>query len=201
MEQGLTLSHFIGQNREELISRCGAKVARRSVPYITRAEIDHGVPMFLDQLCDELVHGRSKTHDIAKSAEQNGHDLLLQRFTISQVVHGYGDVCQSVTDLALELGAPISTDDFRTLNRCLDDAIAGAVTQYASEQDLTRDGESSELRHLVDATLTAFEVIQTGSVGFSGSTGKLIGRNLKAMLALIDRHRAETVVGRIEAKP
>jgi hypothetical protein len=32
-------------------------------------------------------------------------------------VHEYGDVCQSITDLAVELGAPISTDDFRTLNR------------------------------------------------------------------------------------
>jgi hypothetical protein len=27
------------------------------------------------------------------------------------------------------LTSPISTEDFRTLNRCLDDAIAGAVTE------------------------------------------------------------------------
>jgi hypothetical protein len=69
---------------------------------------------------------------------------LLQGFTVGQVVHGYGDVCQAVTDLAVEMGAPISTDDFRTLNRCLDDAIAGAVTEYAGEQDVTRDGEARD---------------------------------------------------------
>ena len=49
---------------------------------------------------------------------------------MSQVVHGYGDVCQSITDLALHLEAPISVEEFRILNRCLDDAIASAVTEY-----------------------------------------------------------------------
>jgi hypothetical protein len=62
-------------------------------------------------------------------------------------VHAYGDVCQSITDLAVELNAPISTDDFRTLNRCLGDAIASAVTVYAHEQDVTRDDESHEMRN------------------------------------------------------
>jgi hypothetical protein len=57
----------------------------------------------------------------------------------------YGDVCQSITDLAVETRAPISSDDFRTLNRCLDDAIAGAVTEFAREQDIGRDADTSEL--------------------------------------------------------
>ena len=77
---------------------------------------------------------------------EHGHDLLLQGFTISQVVHDYGDVCQSVTDLAVETDAPISSDDFRTLNRCLDDAIAGAVTEYAHGQDVIRFGASQQLQ-------------------------------------------------------
>jgi hypothetical protein len=132
------LSDFIDEHRDELIGRCRAKVAKRSAPPPTEAEINHGVPLFLDQLCEELRHGPSKTYEINKSAMEHGHDLLLQKFTISQVVHDYGDVCQSVTDLAVELAAPISTDDFRTLNRCLDDAIAGAVTEFAREQDIAR---------------------------------------------------------------
>ncbi len=42
-----------------------------------------------------------------------------------------------------EMNAPISTDDFRTLNRCLDDAIAGAVTEYGRERNQsTLDGEA-----------------------------------------------------------
>ena len=54
---------------------------------------------------------------------------------MSQVVHDYGDVCQAITELAVEMDAPISTDDFRMLNRCLDDAIAGAVTEYGRERN------------------------------------------------------------------
>ena len=94
------------------------------------AEIDHGVPVFLDQLVDALRLGLTSSPEIGRSAVQHGHDLLLQGFTVSQVVHDYGDVCQAITELAVEMNAPISTDDFRTLNRCLDDAIAGAVTEY-----------------------------------------------------------------------
>jgi hypothetical protein len=184
----VTLHDFIDKNRDELIGRCRAKVAKRSAPPPTEAEINHGVPLFLDQLCEELRHGPSKTHEISKSAMEHGHDLLLQKFTISQVVHDYGDVCQSVTDLAVELAAPISTDDFRTLNRCLDDAIAGAVTEFARHQDLTRDGESQKLENLTNAAITAFEVLRTGNVGVGGSTGAVVHRNLMAIrAALVDR--------------
>jgi hypothetical protein len=152
------LSEFIGVYREEIIERCKAKVARRSAPPFIEAETDHGISLFLDQLVEELRHGPSNTPEINAGAIQHGHDLFLQGFTVSQVVHDYGDVCQSVTDLAVELAAPISTDDFRTLNRCLDDAIAGAVTEYAHEQDVSRDGESYELRNLIDTLVARSEI-------------------------------------------
>jgi hypothetical protein len=86
-------------------------------------------------------------------------------------------VCQSITDLAVEKNAPISTDDFRTLNRCLDDAIAGAVTQFGREQNQsTLDGETArgseragflahELRNVLNTAIMAFEVLKTGNVG------------------------------------
>lgn len=51
------LHEFIAINREEIITRCRAKVATRSVPPPTAAEIDHGVPVFLDQLVALLRHG------------------------------------------------------------------------------------------------------------------------------------------------
>ena len=138
------LHEFIAVNREEIIRRCRAKVATRSVPPPTDAEIDHGVPVFLDQLVDALRLGLTSSPEIGRSAVQHGHDLLLQGFTVSQVVHDYGDVCQSITELAVEMNAPISTDDFRTLNRCLDDAIAGAVTEYGRERNQsTLDGETA----------------------------------------------------------
>ena len=134
------LHEFITRNREEIIARCYTKVATRSVPPPTSTDIDHGVPEFLDQLVAALspnatantaIHTNREIND---SASRHGHDLLMQGLTVSQVVHGYGDICQSITELALETAVPISTEDFHTLNRCLDDAIAGAVSEYGRER-------------------------------------------------------------------
>src|SRR5687767_10787135 len=99
------LHEFIVRNRDEIISRCRAKVATRSMPAPTGLEIDHGVPVFLDQLTDVLRLGDSASRDISRTAVQHGHDLLRQGFTVSQVVHDYVDVCQAITELAVELNA------------------------------------------------------------------------------------------------
>ena len=62
---------------------------------------------------------------------------------------------ESITDLAVKLGAPISTNDFRTLNRCLDNAIAGAVTEFTCEQGITRNKQSAELNSLLEGAVFA----------------------------------------------
>ena len=197
------LHEFIAINRDEIIRRCRAKVATRSVPPPTEAEIDHGVPLFLDQLVDALRLGLSSSPEIGRSALLHGHDLLLQGFTVSQVVHDYGDVCQSITELAMETSAPISADDFRMLNGCLDDAIAGAVTQYGRERNQsTIDGETvrenerlgffaHELRNLIHTAMIAFEVVKSGNVGVGGSTGTVLHRSLVGARDLIARSLAE----------
>lgn len=56
--------------------------------------------MFLDQLQSALRLGETTSPEISKSAIKHGHDLLRQGFTVSQVVHDYGDVCQAITELA-----------------------------------------------------------------------------------------------------
>ena len=165
--------------------------------------MNHGVPVFLEQLLETLRLGHLTNPQIGRSAIQHGHDLLRQGFTVSQVVHDYGDVCQAITELAVELDAPISTADFRTLNRCLDDAIAGAVTEYGRERNQSDiDGESArgserlgffahELRNLMNTAIMAFEVMKTGNVGVAGSTGTVLHRSLMASHALIARSLAE----------
>jgi signal transduction histidine kinase len=197
------LSDFVADHRDEIIARCRAKVTARSVPPPTEAEIDHGVPLLMEQLVYALRWPASSHAAIVSSAVLHGHDLLLQGFTIAQVVHDYGDVCQSVTELAMELRAPISTEDFRTLNRCLDDAIAGAVTQYGRDHNQSAlDGRSAreeerlgflahELRNLTNTAILAFRMLKTGDVGVTGSTGAVLQRSLIGLSTLIDRSLAE----------
>ena len=196
----LALDQFIDQNADELVRRCQDKVAKRQGPVGADTGTDAGVPLFLAQLCQELRHGPSTNGEISRGATAQGHELLTRGFTISQVVHGYGDVCQSITDLAVEMHAPISTDDFRTLNRCLDDAIAGAVTEFSRSQDVTRDGESHEMRDLIKVALAAFEVLQTGNVGVGGSTGAVVLRSLQAMDALMHRQSMTAAPATSEAR-
>ena len=194
------LHEFITAHREEILRRCRTKVGTRSIPPPTEAEIDHGVPVFLDQLGDALrLGGKITSPEIGKSAVKHGHALLLQGFTVSQVVHDYGDVCQAITELAVEIDAPISTDDFRMLNRCLDDAIAGAVTEYGrGRHQGTLDGENArgserlgflahELRNLVNTAIVALEVLKTGNVGVGGSTGAVLQRSLTGIGHLVGR--------------
>jgi len=192
------LHEFITLNREELIRRCRAKVVTRSIPPPTEAEINHGVPLFLDQLADALRLGLRSSPQIERSAVLHGHELLLQGFTVSQVVQDYGDVCQAVTGLALEKNAPIEVKDFRTLNRCLDDAIAGAVTEFGSGRNQsTLDIESARGserisflayrgRHLADTAMIAFEALQTGKVGVAGNTAAVLEGTLRILRDLMD---------------
>jgi hypothetical protein len=189
------LHDFVTVNRDEIILRCRAKVATRSEPPPTEAEIDHGVPMFLDQLVDELHHGLSANADIAKTATKHGSDLLRQGFTVSQLVHDYGDICQSITELALERNAAIDTQDFRTLNRCLDDAIAGAVTEYGRERDHSRERKTTErlgnlardLHQSIHISKITFDAIKAGTVGVAGSTGTVLALGLNTAHDLADK--------------
>jgi signal transduction histidine kinase len=197
------LFEFIVTNRDEIIRRCRAKVASRSMPPPTEAEIEHGVPVFLDQLLDALNGRTSNSSQIARTALQHGRELLARGFSVSQVVHDYGDVCQAITELAVEKSAPIAADDFRRLNRCLDDAIASAVTEYgrarsqsAADQYQARESErlgffAHELRNLTNTSMMAFEVLRTGNVGIAGSTGTVLHRSLMRTVALVDRSLAE----------
>jgi signal transduction histidine kinase len=193
-----TLDAFVVAHRDEIIRRCRAKVQMRAIPAPTPAELEFGVPRFLDQLIDELRRLQSPGLDIGASAARHGRDMHLQGFTVSQVVHDYGDVCQSITGLALELNAPISVEDFRTLNRCLDDAIARAVTEYGRGNQVMVDSGYSreterlgflahEIRNLVGTASVAFEVLKRGNVGIAGSTGEVLQRSLDALRDLINR--------------
>ena len=196
------LDTFITENREEIIRRCQVKVELRSVSHPMPGEAEPGLSHFLDQLVDTLRHQRSSSPEMGQSAAQHGRELHLQGFTVSQVVHSYGDVCQAITDLALHLDVPISVEDFRTLNRCLDDAIASAVTEYGRGNQSLVDAETArgdervgllahEIRNLVGTASVAFEVLRTGNVGVGGSTGNVLKRTLAALHDLINKSVSE----------
>lgn len=192
------LHEFITTYREEILARTRAKVAARPAPRATEEETRSGVPLFLRQLTEALRRSGVDSGAIEESAAEHGGTLLRAGLTVSQVVHGYGDICQAITELAHEKRARISVDEFHTLNRCLDDAIAAAVTEHARQRERSIADEETErlgvlaheLRNQLNAGMLAFEVLQGGHVGIGGSTGAVLGRSLKRMHDLVARSLA-----------
>lgn len=197
------LHEFIFLHRDEIIAECREKVARRRVPATVEPELEYGVPLFLDQLIDALRKPESATAEIHKSAMLNGGDLRRLGVTVAQVVHCYGDVCQSVTEIAARTHAPITPDEFHTFNKCIDNAIEGAVTEFERSRDRAIAADESdhqnerlgvfahEVRNLLNSATLSYEVLLRGSVGVGGSTGAMLGRSLGGLRALIDRMLSE----------
>jgi len=212
------LREFIVSNGELIIERARQRVRKRMPGLSSEARLEHGIPIFLSQLSDALDEATSPgalhvvnadgnpQQRIDESAALHGRELLRNGFTIGQVVHGYGDVCQVVTELAVETNAAIGAADFHVFNLCLDDAIAGAVTAYGDQREADLTSESTqrkgvlahELRNQLHAAVLSFDVIQRGAVGLRGSTGAVHARSLAGLRTLVERSLAEV---RLEAGP
>jgi signal transduction histidine kinase len=191
---GLMLHEFLSANRAAIIERFRSKVDSRRTAIAIGEERESGVSVFLDQLIVALGPSRDPSDDaMGEGATKHGRNLLKRGFTVAQVVHDYGDVGESVTELAAETNTAITAEEFRTFNRCLDEAIARAVTEYARERDQAiadagreRSGElAHELRNALGSAMISFDVLRSGNVGFSGSTAGVLARSLQRLSSLI----------------
>jgi hypothetical protein len=204
------LHKFVTENRQLLIALCREKVAKRFEPTEAASAVENGVPLFLEQLAETLKAEQTtsvRTDDsertpaptaIGRAAALHGAELLRRGFTVDQVVHEYGDVCQCVTALAVERATVIPTDEFRTLNRCLDNAIADAVASFGAASQVSADARAQTLqqrlmdyiadhRRLNSIARQSFTAIKTGNIGAAGATGDLLTHTLKELDELTDR--------------
>ena len=212
---------FLIANRQELIARCRAKVTARARNGEVQRELVHGITPFLDQLIKTLQveqtaqpmnsrkvsgpsgGGKPALSEMGETAARHGRELLQHGYTVEEVVHDYGDLCQAVTDLAFEKDVEIKVDEFRTLNRCLDNAIATAVTEFGYQRDFVVADQQAdalnirlgyfahELRNLLSNATLSLAVIKAGNVGLTGATGAVLDRSLVGLRNLIDRSLAE----------
>jgi hypothetical protein len=190
----VVLHEFISLHRETILRRWAAM---RSLTAASETETTHSISQFLDQLGDVLRHGQSRSAAIGGTAAVHGHERVLEGHSVSQVVHDYGDVCQAVTGLAVELEIALATDDFRVLNQCLDDAIAAAVSEYARrETQIVLDGAQArskdrfdllthELRNHTTAAILAFQALKAGTVSLPQGTGAALERSLVGIRDLV----------------
>lgn len=205
------LYHFIIDHRDLIVARAQERANQRMAPASSELEARQAIPVFLMQLADALAPiasvgpgaaGAGRT--IGDNAAAHGQDLQRLGFSVAQVVHGYGDICQVVTSLAAEERASISPEDFQVFNSCLDDAIAGAVTAFSRqrEHEIADAGTerlgvlAHELRNLVNTAVLSFDVIKKGMVGVSGSTAGVHARSLSGLRSIVEQSLAQV---RLEA--
>lgn len=219
------MHEFLIANRGELERRCREKVANRPDRTPNKQQLEQGIPMFLDQLIrtlqaedqgasaeaatiSGLPSGDPFRHaEVGVSAAIHGADLLTLGYSINEVVHDYGDLCQAVADLSLDLNETFTIEEFRTLNRCLDNGIADAVTAFSEHRDLVIADHQAletnerlgffahELRNHLNTSLLALAAIKSGNVGLLGPTGNVLDRSLVGLRGLIDRSLAEVRIG------
>jgi len=131
------LHEFLEANRLELTARCRATGSGRSV--LSPTSTEYGVPVLIDQLIEMLrTEHLNQTSEMAlqsplgRARTRNGSDLLRRYLIVEQVVRDYHDLADALIELALEKNERFSVAEFQTLDRCLDGAIASAIS--ASER-------------------------------------------------------------------
>jgi signal transduction histidine kinase len=197
-EQVVSLYEFNTSDKNDILSLARAKIMARKWPTVSALELEHGLPLFLSQL-SETLRLRSSSEPfsstaIGNSAGKHGGEALAKNFSVAQLVHDYGDLCQAITEAAVVKQVEISAKDFQTLNACLDDAIAGAVTEFSRQrEEALGEGEAErlgylthELRNRLSTAMLSFAAVKSGRVAVAGSTGAIVERSLAAMRDLLD---------------
>jgi hypothetical protein len=145
------------------------------------------------QHCRERV---SKRYAPAQVPQVVDHGVPL---FLAQLVH----TLETEQTTTVRMESEPRPDEFRTLNRCLDEAIADAVTAFADERENALLDQAMHLhdrlgalaeeqRRLVDIALQTLAAIQTGNVGATGATGGALTRTLIEL-----RHIIETTLPEI----
>lgn len=210
------MHRFLANNRVELIARCMANVAHRSSRTATEEQLRTGVPLLIAQLqrtllaeeagqagelvtCSGASDGKVQVRSEAGvTAAAHGKQLLELGFSLDQVVHGYGDLCQAAKELAVERDAPFPLGQLRALDRCLDNALADAVRELsvqcdasiASQQAAQVNGRLGvfvhELRHSLETATLAIKALEMGNLPLSGATGGVLKRSHAALKVLVE---------------
>jgi signal transduction histidine kinase len=214
------LEQLLTDHEAALSERCAWQIDAGSSRGATSSASDDGASMFLRQLA-AVFRGQAPPRaatpavqaappastyltPIGCAAVEHARRLLSRGRAIEQVVGSFGNVRQAITSLASEQGASIPPGELCTLNRCLDNAIAETVADYAYRRRCALAERSVHVmnermgflahdmrNHIQTATLALAAGRASRQVQPDGASGAVLDRSLRGMSALIDRALAE----------
>ncbi|MDP4244122.1 MAG: HAMP domain-containing sensor histidine kinase [Bacteroidota bacterium] len=193
------LHDFLTRERSTILAEAKRRALESRGTRLTSEAVEAGWGIFYDELIDLLerdqpfeFQGQLGAHTAV--AEKHGKEYLRLGYTVSEVVHSYGIICQAITSLATQLGFNITSREFQQLNLSLDTAIAEAVSEFeklrsenVDRAEVKRLGFlAHELRNCLQSASVALEMIESGIVGVRSGTGSMLQNSLKKMAELID---------------
>ena len=101
-----TLHEFLLAKRDEILALCTEKTLHLADSKSSSDEMERGLPTFYDELIEVLRGDTDESEERGEnsienthraSAERHGKESLRLGYSISQVVHGYGAICQAIT--------------------------------------------------------------------------------------------------------
>ncbi|MHB2026645.1 MAG: ATP-binding protein [Elusimicrobiota bacterium] len=192
------LSEFLARNQTEILALVMKKTVALSESLPSSRELEQGLPKFYGHLIGVLrrtPESSPKVEDRVSESmtSEHGKELARLGYTVSQVVHGYGAICQSITQVAQDRNVAIDSGEFNLLNYGLDVAIAEAVTGFedvrsevSSRNEACRIGFLvHELRNALTIAHVAYRLIREGS-GLD-EQHILLERSLTRMAGIIDQ--------------
>ena len=130
-----------------------------------------------------------------RQRSKHGRELRALGFNISQVVHDYGDICQAITEVAVEQHAAdhdrrISHAESLPRHRDRGSRDGARAHHRRIEIDAKKSSDTGQLAHeirdILNTAVLAFHALKLGTVAINGSTGTLLGRSLMSLRDLVD---------------
>jgi signal transduction histidine kinase len=200
----MALHELLSAHRAEILARTREEIAKTTAKGL--ADPIDSLSEFFDELVAALRADTGMSRESGasppKSASDHGRQRLRLGFSITDLVHDYGALCNSITEFAKENGI-ITAREYQLLNSVLDEGIAAAAEEYslrwrqasaraAEKKANTRLGYvAHELRNTLSTALLAFDALRRGHVGMAGRTSNVLERSLYRMRTLIDKSLTE----------
>lgn len=208
------LYEFLEQNQLEILSMTEKKTLHLEALSPNSDLLKQSLPIFYNQLKSALLLQKQSTPSTAakdeviraeqeglvtQEAQIHGAELMRLGYTLPHVIYTYGTLCQSINELADAKKITFTKEEFQNLNRCVDVAIAGAITGHELSRgtkethgELERLGFfAHELRNALSSVNISLQLIKKGTAGFNGTTGQVLGKSLKRIEEIINRSLTE----------
>lgn len=216
------LHEFLAANRAQLIDRCRLKASNRYSELASDSAYAPDIAQLLDQIVKtlqiEMIRGAKRTRKVLRpsdgyqealselgaAARRHAQESLRRGYTVGPLVRDYGDLCQAIIDLAIEVNSRIDSGEFRTLIGCLNHAMADSVTEFCNQVGDARRPHGAavlreqlgtlvhEARNLITTANYAMLSMTTGTALVRGRADKILSRCLTGLGTLIERS-VETV--------